>query len=425
MTKLRGFLIASVMVSSVASAERDLPPRPATRGQMYKEGTAVFNREISPFFDDLTRQCVGDPSQKWMERMADIDAKIAKVSKPDDKRILVEYMAVLRPWVEDKIKQVPGVGSWADARAAVAAKLALAKVTPPPVGTSDAELKAMIAYAVKARAATGGKASKAISYAQNTIMGCEEFLGDPRALSDAHHVIDDNMVAYDAKLTAMARDVAQTRFAPFRAAIERMHDSSKAAGSWDAQVTLVGGAFEGVALAKDIVANEAMYLALGDFDSSEQGAAAAVADAKKHLAEYGPKIAAMLEDVSFPGNTKKDPARDKVTKKAVEGQAVVHGPLNWGGITKDALTEVENGVKYPLNRESGYAYYVVKPATWTAPVPEGIAPADLCEVHSQYLGRWTKGPPSYKSKLNKWNVANDRLVAPILCKNAKRVSKLK
>ena len=122
--------------------------------KMFKDGTQLFNNEISPLYDALNRQCVADPSHKWLEQLAAIDASIAKLAKPDDKRQLVEYMAVLRPWVENKVKNVPGVGTWADAQAAVQAMLALAKVAPPPVGTSSAELKAMIAYAVKQRTIT-------------------------------------------------------------------------------------------------------------------------------------------------------------------------------------------------------------------------------------------------------------------------------
>ena len=424
MLKFRDVLIASVLLSSVAYAEREKPPRPDRGMSMYKEGTQVFNREISPYFDTLTRECLGDPSQKWLERLADLDAKSAKVAKPEDRQQLVAYLAVLRPWVVDKIKNVPDVGTWADAKAAVQAMIAFSKVAPPPIGSSDAELRAMIAYSIKERAVVD-KASKALSYAQNKLSGCEEFLGKPADLFPVSGTLTTNLGAVEEALTERARELALKKYEPLRNVASDLA-AVKAATSWDGQMKQMNAAFEGLALAKDIVANEELYLALGGYDSAQYGADAAVPEAKRVVAEFGPKIVKMLEDVSFPTNTKKDAARDAVAKKWLEGRKVLNGPLNWGNVNKETIHEVENGINYEVKRETAFAYFVVKPATWTRPAPDGIATDDLCELSYFYHGRFTKGPPSYKSKINKWSTsAAERFVAPILCKNAKRISKLK
>jgi len=58
MVKFRDVLIASVLMSSVAFAEFEKPPLPDRGMSMYKEGTQVFNREISPYYDTLTRACL-------------------------------------------------------------------------------------------------------------------------------------------------------------------------------------------------------------------------------------------------------------------------------------------------------------------------------------------------------------------------------
>jgi hypothetical protein len=417
-------VVAMLLVSSVASAAPEEPPRPDDAMKMFQEGTTIFNRDISPLRDDLQRQCVGDPSQKWGARLDAIDAKIAKMAKPNDKRQLVEYMAVLRPWVETKMKLVPDVGTWADAQAVVKAMIDFAKVVPPPAGESDAEMKAMMAYTVKARSVMA-KADKALGYAQTKIFACEEFLGKPADLFPVRTKINENMQSLEAGLTKYIRAIAQSKFEPLRTAMSRMKDVSKEVGSWDAHVAEVSGAFEGLAIAKDIIANEDLYLALADYDSTQYGAEWAVAEAKKLVTEFGPKIARLVEEVSFPNHATKDAAREKVMKKELAGKKVLNGPTNYGVVSKDTFTEIEGGIKYTAKRESGAAYYVVKPATWTGPVPDGIAAEDLCELRYFYLGRWMSGPPSFKPMLKKWNIGTERFVTPILCKNAKRITKLK
>ncbi len=414
-------LAASISLSSIALAEREGPPRPG-RMSMFKEGTSVFNNEISPLYDELNRQCVGDPSHKWLEKLAAIDASIAKLAKPDDKKQLVDYMAVLRPWLEDKVKNVPDVGTWADAKAAVSALIAFSKVAPPPIGETTAELKPMIAYSNKQRALMA-KSSTALSYAQTKVFGCEEFLGKPADLFPISATLGKNMQSIEAALTEKARDLGQKVFEPLRGHMETL-TTIKTPTTWDEQVSQIRATFAGLALAKDIVANDELYLALGAYESTQYGADQAVLDAKKVVAQFGPAVVKMLDDVSFPSQTKKDALRESVAKEDLKGRKVLHGPLASATKGGREYHENENLRTWVVVLETSWVYAVVKPETWTRPVPDGIAISDLCEIRSFYLSRFTKGPPSYKSKINKWSGPED-FVAPILCKNAKRVSKLK
>ena len=140
---------------------------------------------------------------------------------------------------------------------------------------------------------------------------------------------------------------------------------------------------------------------------------------------WGPKVGTMLEDFSFPITGGKDPARDKVVASAIKGKKVLSGPSQSPGVGKDSFNEVENGIKYVAKRETAGAYYVVKPPKWDGPVPEGVQADSLCELHWVYLMRWTAGGPKRRIGLNKWYIETDHHTYPILCKNAKRISKIK
>lgn len=107
------------------------------------------------------------------------------------------------------------------------------------------------------------------------------------------------------------------------------------------------------------------------------------------------------------------------------GGQVLNGPAQLPGVNKETFTEYEGGRSYAARRETANMYFVVKPDASDGPVPDGVAVADLCELRSLYLMRWTSGPPARKKQLNGWYVESERLMAPILCKNAKRVTKLK
>ncbi len=422
MSKSIRIVMMLALTASIAHAEREEPPQESLG--MYEEGTRLYNNDFRTLRNELMRACVGDPSQKWLERLAALEAKAAKLAKAEDKQKFVAFLTKFRAWLTDKTRNVPEVGTWDDARKAVAAMRELAKVTPPKAGTSDAEIQAMIDYAVKMRS-TRETAGAALSYAENQIFGCEAFLAKPSELFPIRQTLDDNMQSIEGGLTKMAREIIKDKLEPFRGAVTRMKETT-AVTSWDDQVKLVAATFTVLATAKDIVANEARYLALGAYASAQYGAEQAVPDAKRAIGELGTKLATMLEEVSFPQATGKDAARLKVVKAVVAGKKILNGPaLLAGPVTKESFTEYEGGVSYVAKRETSAAYYVDKPTEWTTPVPDGVNAADLCEVHFVYLMRWTSGPPSRKKQLNNWYVENDRNLSPMLCKNAKRVSKLK
>jgi len=293
---------------------------------MYKEGTQVFNPRSLPYFDALTRECVGASFEEVAGEARRPPTKAAKVASP---RTASSSSRTSRPAAvgRGQDQERPGVGT-GDAKAGPRAHR-FSKVAPPPIGSSDAELKAMIAYSIKERTLMD-KASKALSYAQTKNLACEEFLGTPATCSRCRRPSTRTWATSRKRSPEKARG---PRPEEVRAVARRHEQPGRGEGtdSWDDQ---------GQAGQRRVRRPRA-----GEGARRQRGAVpgARLATTRRSTVRTlpwptprrssrssGRSSPSSSRTSRFPSNTKKDAARDARREEVAEGRKVVHGPSTGG-----------------------------------------------------------------------------------------------
>ncbi|MBK9035555.1 MAG: hypothetical protein IPL61_30580 [Myxococcales bacterium] len=398
------------------------PPRPKNFS-LSRTGTALWNGTINPLFRELQVQCAADERNGWLGQLARLDADVAALADAKDRAAIAEYLTELRAWVVRLEAGAPGAGSWDDARAAIKAAAALAQAPLPTAVSTPTELQQAIDQGAALRA-TVERVSASAGYAENQLMNCGDLLGPQ---GDLLRQLQDRMNAVEALVLAEVTVIERDVLKPFTN-LSRDLDGLATPSTWTTHAAWVGTAVEVLDRARAIIAAAPRYAQLATFTPPRKGVSTApdfdgvVAAARQRVAELSPLVTQRLAEVAYPSDRAKDPARAKLVRAAAAG-TLVNGPTFVAGTNPESWDEFDHGRTYRFKRETGWGYYVVKPATWAQPRPDGVADGALCELHMVNFQKYTAGGPSITK--GRWYVNVDRYVTPILCANAKRISKLK
>lgn len=419
---------ALVSVTSLAAAGT-APPTPRFRPHS-DAAIDLFNGSILGLYNTVNGgPCPAPLVRQHLTALAAIERAQATLGDASDAAAVADWTKQMRGFLEDH-RGVPGIGDWAAVDAVVATARARARFTMPDDLTQDAALTAVIDRAVTARA-DADRLGQIASHVQVKLYNC-----DDRGAGALLPGLQAEVSTLDVAVFGIAERLTYDRFEPLLNDVKRMAELDVT--TWDGHARWVRMAIDQLAAARALVAMEARLVALDEFTGAAptKGApdprtrpTAVLAVAKQLVTELPPLIAQRLPEVAFPRVTAKDRARDKVVANFLAaGDAVVFGPRYYPKNTTQSYDEDDpvDHLRHAVVRQVGNGYVAVKPATWTRAVPDGVAPSALCELRWFNFFKYSKSGPGHTR--NTWlvNVESPHLtyVGPILCTQAKRVTKL-
>jgi len=378
-----------------------------------------------------TYDCQIPNAATHLQAMAKADALIAKIKDPTEKAEFTTWAKDMRAYI-DALGGVPEIGDWKVAKAKYTAALAFPAFEIPDDLSSDDVLEKVIATAGDYRARLA-VISKIEGQLNNKLQNCNSYFGNNGdKIRQAQTKLGDMGTAIFKVSERMTADL----FEPLIHNISQLAEVDVT--SYDGHLKWVRTAFDVVDASRKVLAAEKRVLALtaytgidtqmsGDRDISPK---AGLAQSKKAIAEIQPLLAKRLAEVGIPNiKSAKDGARDKVLKGFITApDKIAYGPIYYAKNDKESYEETDSktNLRTKVVRLVGAAWVVVKPGTWRHATPDGVDAANLCELQSYTFYKYSKSGPGHQK--NTWlvNTENpDRYYGPIMCSNAKVVSKLK
>jgi hypothetical protein len=417
--KIHAVLLAGTVWLGFGAAHAELqPPRPPTSFKS-PPAVALFNKEVVNLYNDVNRGCAIAQAASAIAAIGRIEAEVAALTDADDQKRLTSWLAEMKPWVE-KYKGVPGVGTWEEAKAKVAAAKTF---TPGTLGdlTTDEGLDKSIADAIKVR----NMAQAVVSSEEqlNKLQNCGDFFGPP--LNNLRSSLSRATAEFETPIHEVAESLKNKHFHPLFAKVGEL--GRMKTSDWRGHATWVDAAITITNLSRTIVGMEKRLKSLAEYiGDEEEGPAAALAEARKQIAALDPLIVERVPEIGYPKVSARDPVRDKPVREvwaSYKGK-FVNGPHYEPKITQQSAEETDSvdHLRHKLVYQQSKGFLVWQPDKWSRPLPAGLDPKGMCELRWFERTKYSVAGPGHKK--NVWIRQGEGTIAPMLCKNASTPTKL-